>query len=303
MNESAQKTGLALGVGAAAGLAHIGVIKALEEQGVSVGCIAGTSIGALVGACYAARKDIQSVERAFLDIDWKKFISLMDSNIFLMSKGFVRGEKVKEFLKPLIGDVTFQDLQVPLSVIATNVNNGEEVVLREGPVIDAVRASISMPVIFVPVKINNQYLIDGGSVNPLPINTVKDMGAEFIIASNIVPSPARRDSSVEAWKNKRKKSWERVLTDSIAEQLTRWGIRLPEALSEMDDVPDMFNVLLQAMYASEYRVVEERLKDADVVVTPRTTSIEMLDFFKAGAAIQEGYREAQRVLGTRKDSS
>ena len=297
MLKDKQKIGLALGVGSAAGLAHIGVIKSLEENGVLVNCVAGTSIGALVGACYASKLDIKSVEKAFLSVDWKKFIGLMDANIFIISKGFIQGEKVKEFLKPLIGDIQFKDLKIPLSVVATDVNSGEEIIINEGSVIDAVRASISIPVIFVPVKIGDRYLIDGGSVNPLPIDIVKRMGADYIIASNIVPSPSKRESSIEVRKSKREREKGKSLPDSIVKELKKWRISLPNSFRAIDeDIPDMFSALLQAMYASEYIVVKERLKDADIVVTPKTAHFEILEFFKAKGVIKEGYEEANKVF-------
>ncbi len=301
MLKNKQKFGLALGVGSAAGLAHIGVIKSLEENGIFVDCIAGTSIGALIGACYASNLDIKSVEKAFLGVDWKKLIGLMDANIFIISKGFIQGEKVKEFFKPLIGDIQFKDLKIPLSVVATDVNSGEEVIINEGSVIDAVRASISMPVIFVPVKIGNRYLIDGGSVNPLPIDIVKKMEADYIIASNIVPSPSKRESSVEVRKNKKEREKRKFLPDSIVKELKKWRISLPSSFRKIDeDIPDMFSTLLQAMYASEYRVVKEKLKDADIVVTPKTANFELLEFFKAKDLIKEGYEEASKVLRKQK---
>ena len=301
MLKDKQRIGLALGVGSAAGLAHIGVIKALEENGVFVNCVAGTSIGALVGACYASKLDIKSVEKAFLSIDWKKFIGLMDANIFIISKGFIQGEKVKEFFKPLIGDIQFKDLKIPLSVVTTDVNSGEEVIISEGSVIDAVRASISMPVIFVPVKIGNRYLIDGGSVNPLPIDIVKKMETDYIIASNIVPSPSKRESSVESRKSKREREKGKSLPDSIVKELKKWRINLPHLFKTIDeDIPDMFSVLLQAMYASEYMVVKEKLKDADVVVTPKTANFEILEFFRAKDLIEEGYKESNKVLREQK---
>jgi len=296
MKTKKKKIGLALGVGASPGLAHIGVIKSLVDNNIPIDCIAGTSIGALIGACYASQQDIERVEQTFLDIDWKKFISLMDSNIFMMSKGLVQGEKVKEFLKPLIGNIQFKDLKIPLSVIATDVNNGEEVVIDNGSVIDAVRASISMPVVFVPVKIDNRYLIDGGSVNPLPIDVVKRMKADFIIASNIVPSPSKRESSIEAQKRQKKKI-KGSFTDAMLTKAKEWGVKIPKSFKNIDEeAPDIFSVLLQAMYASEYMVVKEKLKKADLFITPQTTHIEMLDFLRAQEVIEKGYEETQKVI-------
>ena len=126
------KFGLTLGIGAAPGVAHVGVIQALEEANIFPDYITGTSIGALVGACYASHGDINKLKESFLNLDVKKFVEKIDLSIFLLSKGFIKGKGVREFLKPIIGDIEFKDLKIPLSVVATDVYTGEEVVLNSG---------------------------------------------------------------------------------------------------------------------------------------------------------------------------
>ncbi len=144
------KVGLALGSGSARGLAHIGVLRALKEKNISIDMIAGSSMGALVGACYARNEEIRDIEETVLNLDWRQLAQLADPNLALLFKGVIHGKKVKELLKTVIGDVKFKDLKISLAVVATDVNTGEEVVIKEGSVIEAVRASISIPAIFMP---------------------------------------------------------------------------------------------------------------------------------------------------------
>ena len=168
MKKKNTSVSLSLGSGAARGLAHIGILKAFKEEDIAIPEISGASMGALIGACFAATGDIQMIEDIALNIDWKKTMKLADPSIFLLAKGALHGKKIKDLLKTIIGDITFSDLKIPLSIVATDIETGEEVVFRSGSVLDAVMASIAIPGIFVPVKIKNRYLMDGGIIDPVP---------------------------------------------------------------------------------------------------------------------------------------
>ncbi len=184
------KIGLALGAGAARGWAHVGVLKALEESSIPVDMISGTSMGALVGALYARGKKAATLEELALGVDWKQLVHLADLNL-LFGKGFIRGRKLKEVLRSLIGDVRFEDLKIPLAIVAADAQTSEEIIFTKGSVIEAVRASISLPVIFTPVKWKDRFLVDGGVVDPVPVDIVRDMGADVVIAVNVIPEPQR----------------------------------------------------------------------------------------------------------------
>src|SRR4030042_2004073 len=192
------KVGLVLSSGAAGGLAHIGVIKALKEYGIGIDVIAGSSIGAFIGACLAAQESIAELEELVLATDWRKLIALADFKPATLLKGFIQGQKVKDLLLPIIGDIDFSDLKLPLVVAATDVENGTGVLIQEGSVLDAVRASISIPVIFTPVRLLNRYLIDGGIVNPIPLDGARLMGAEYFIVSNATHNPKRKSELRQA---------------------------------------------------------------------------------------------------------
>ncbi len=176
------KIGLALGSGGPRGLAHIGVIKVLEENNIPIDFIAGSSIGAMIGGFYAATKDIKQVEKIALGTDWKVILSVLDPSF---RQGLLGGDKAKNFIENYIGKTHFEELKIPLSVVATNLKNGDVVVLDEGEVTSAIRASISLPLVFKPVELKGKLLADGGLSLPVPVNVVKKMGADLVIAVNL----------------------------------------------------------------------------------------------------------------------
>ena len=175
------KIGLALGSGGAKGLAHIGVIKVLEENNIPIDFIAGSSIGALIGGLYAAFGDIDKVEKIALSTNWRRALSLLDP---AMRSGLLGGEKLKNFFEAQINKMRFEDLKIPFTAIATNIENAETVFLNKGEVALAMRASISFPLVFKLVKYQGKQLADGGLSLPVPAETVRNMGADYVIAVN-----------------------------------------------------------------------------------------------------------------------
>ncbi len=314
------KIGLALGSGAARGLAHIGVLKALTEEGVPIDMLAGSSMGALVGACYARRAEIAEFENIILRTDWKRLLQLADPNLALMFKGFIHGQKVKELLRTIIGDVEFKDLKVPLAVVATDANTGEEVIIKEGSVVEAVRASISIPAIFTPVKLKNRFLTDGGVVNPVPVSVVKDMGAAFVVACNVIhkPQEKRRSGSTKRQKppvyvmEAQIKNTALAALSSKIDKLTRenkdrfeyfqkfidiFKTKVYKGAQKIDpDTPNVFDVIMQAIYAMEYEIARLKIKGADVIITPDTKHIAVLEFYRGREAILEGYRATKPLI-------
>ena len=176
------KIGLALGSGSARGLAHVGVIRAIADAGIQIDCIAGTSMGALIGAVHAAGK-LDELETFFLDFDWKKTASFFD--VVLPRSGLLDGAKVSELVRSHIHADDIEALPIAFAAVASDLVSGEEVVLRTGDIIEAVRASISVPGIFTPVRRNGQILVDGGLINPVPASAARAMGAGFVIAVDL----------------------------------------------------------------------------------------------------------------------
>ncbi|MDT8859140.1 patatin-like phospholipase family protein [Alkalihalobacillus sp. MEB130] len=180
MGENRPKIGLALGSGGARGFAHIGVLKVLEEENIPVDFIAGSSMGALVGALYGVGQSPAHLEKFATLFRRKYFID------FIVPKlGFVAGLKAKEVIRMLAKDKKIEQLNPPVAIVATDIKNGERVILREGDVATAVRASISIPGIFVPEKIGGRLLVDGGVIDRVPVSVVKEMGADVTIAVDV----------------------------------------------------------------------------------------------------------------------
>ena len=258
-NLARRKVGLALGGGAVRGLAHIGVLEVLEKEGIPIDMIAGTSAGAAIGALYAEGKDISLIKDLAMGMSWRRLAPLVD--LALPKTGFIEGKRIKKLLKLTIGDIGFGDLKIPLACVATDIMTGEEVVIDQGSVLEAVRASISIPVIFTVVRWKGRYLVDGGLVNPVPVSVLKRMGADVIIAVNVMPDPVARVQQVE--------------------KLRKLNI---------------VNVIMQSIYISSYLLVESCLKEADIVIEPQVVHIGPLDFNRTQESILQGEWATQDAI-------
>ena len=176
------KIGLALGSGGSRGLAHIGVIKALEENNIPIDFIAGSSIGAMAGGFYAAGLSIKKMEEISLETNWRRMFSLVDPHL---KQGLISGEKVKTFIEGYVDGKKIEDCKIPFVAVATDLKTGEIVILNKGGMAQAIRASISIPLVFKPVEIDGKTLADGGLSAPVPVEIVQGMGADIIIAINL----------------------------------------------------------------------------------------------------------------------
>jgi NTE family protein len=263
MNETkTRKVGLALGGGYARGLAHIGVLEVLEREGIPVDLIAGTSAGALVGALYAAEQDASLIRKQATQMDWVGLTSLIDLNI--RRSGFLGGRRVAGLLKRLMGDVRFEELTIPLSCVATDIITGDEVVLRQGSVLEAVRASISVPVLFTVVKKDGRFLVDGGLVNNVPVSVAREMGADFVIAVDVTPD--RRERAAHITKN------------------------------ETTREPGLFQVMVQSIYIGTYYSARAMAEGADLIIHPHLARISPGEFHRAAEIILEGELTAVDAL-------
>ena len=172
--------GLALGGGAAKGVAHIGVLKALEDADIEVDYIAGTSVGAMIAALYAFKVDVETIGSLARRLTMSKVTSFK-----LNKTGFFSTESLRELMLEYVGDVAIEDAAIPLSIVATDINSGEEIVLTSGSVVDGVCASAAIPGIYIPVEINGRTLVDGGLVQNVPIEALQTAGAGVTIASHL----------------------------------------------------------------------------------------------------------------------
>ncbi len=178
------KIGLALGGGAARGFAHIGVIKALEAQGIVPDIVTGTSAGSLVGALYAAGNNGFALQKLAIDMD-EATISDWSLPLFSKSSGVLKGEGLQNYINKTVNNTPLERLKKPFGVVATDLNTGLPILFQRGNTGLAVRASSSVPSIFQPVRIGDHVYVDGGLVSPVPVRFAREMGADFVIAVNI----------------------------------------------------------------------------------------------------------------------
>jgi NTE family protein len=193
MDIERKRVGLALGGGGARGLAHIGVLQVLGREGIAVDCIAGASIGSLVGAGYAAGLRGESLLQVALQLRWRDV-----SRPVWPRRGFVSFGKMERFLTRLLGERDLSDLEIPYAAVAADLVTGELVVLKEGRLASAVRASCSVPGVVTPLKLNGRLLVDGGMANNLPISVVRDLGADMVIAVGLATPSRERPKGVMA---------------------------------------------------------------------------------------------------------
>jgi NTE family protein len=189
------KIGLALGSGGSRGLAHIGVIKVLLDNDIPIDYIAGASAGALIGGLYASSKDIDFVERVAREINSSQLMSFVFD--ITAEGGFSSGNKMEQFIRRELDDITFKDLKLPFAAVATNLETGSTVVLDSGDVTSAIRASISVPLMFEPVRKDLQILVDGGLSEPVPVDLVRAMGADIVIGVNL-DAPCSHENHLES---------------------------------------------------------------------------------------------------------
>ena len=182
------RIGLALGGGAARGFAHIGVIKALEAQGIMADIVVGTSAGSVVGALYAAGNNGMALNRIALEMD-ETTISDWTLPLFAKASGILKGEALQNYVNRIVNNQPLEKLKIPFGAVATDLKTGSPILFQRGNTGIAVRASSSVPGIFQPVKIGDRSFVDGGLVAPVPVKFAREMGADFVIAVNISSAP------------------------------------------------------------------------------------------------------------------
>ena len=178
-----KKVGLALGSGGAKGLAHIGVIKVLERRGIPIDVVVGSSIGAMVGGFYASGLTSKEIEEIALNTDWRRIVSVLSDPA--LKNGLIGGNKTRAFIERYVNGKSIEECRIPFEAIATDLFTGEMVVLRKGSLASAIRASISIPLAYVPAKVEGRILVDGGLANPVPVDEARCTGVDLVIAVNL----------------------------------------------------------------------------------------------------------------------
>jgi len=288
------RLGLALGAGSSRGWAHIGVIRALEERGIKPDLVCGTSIGALVGAAYAGG-ELDRLEKWVTGLAWTNVVRLMD---LTWRGGLIRGTRLFTLFRTILEDRDISELPITYGAIATELHSGRELWLRQGKVLEAVRASCAMPGIFTPVIRDGVVLVDGGLVNPVPVSMCRALGAELVVAVDLSwgkLGPYRRSKErevapreVPGWLDRLRPSWvqSKVKRDDPS-------ILKPDEPS----IPSIFDVFMTSLDIVEMRVARSRLagEPADVLVTPLLPDFATMDFHRAKEAIEEGRAAVERM--------
>jgi NTE family protein len=259
--------GLALSSGGARGMAHIGVLEALEQANIPVDLIAGTSAGSLFGGLYASGKSVTEIadfaRKLVKMIEFKS--GLWDPKFSLPWDGLIKGNATLKFLDKQFGHATFADTKIPFYVVAADVLSGEEVVFTEGLLAEAVRASIGMIGIFSPYQLNGHFLIDGGAVNPVPASVLAENGANLIIASSVIPS--------------------------IEEERARGRVE-----SSAPDNPNFLGVLSSMMAIMEREIVKTRMSPVDILIKPKVQLYTAMDYDRADDFLRLGREATEQEL-------
>ncbi len=301
--------GLALGSGGARGWAHIGVLRALQEAGIRIDCISGASIGALVGAIHCAG-ELDELEDFISDLSWKDMLTYFD--LVFPTCGLLDGNKIYDLLSDRIQGMKIEESEIAFCCIATDLLKGEEVQLRSGAMVDAVRASISVPGIFTPFCRGDLFLGDGGLVNPVPVDVARAMGAEVVIAVNLnsngvghsedpqddagVEDQPRRASSEAG--ELRKQSFLKNLSERYLDLEQDLHAKVDRWFVDDDPCPNIFEVIGSSLNVMEQQVTRSRLEahSPDLLIEPRLNDYAIFDFHKAQQIICRGYTSMKQQL-------
>lgn len=254
-----KKVGLALGSGGARGLAHIGVIKTLVKNNIPIDYISGSSSGALFGGLYAFYKDIYELEKIAEEVDYKDVANLLFEPNW--GGGLVKGNKTIEYLKRYFSDKKIEDLKIPFSVVATDIVTAEPVIIKDGGIAEAVRASMSIPLVFTPMVYKGHQLVDGGVSSPVPVEAVKDMGADVVIAVNLD------------------------------------GVYFSRGNRKIEKINSTIGILKDSYYALRYNLAKKEVRAADILIEPEMDFVVDFDFIAGRKAISAGEKSTEREIG------
>jgi NTE family protein len=285
--------GLALSAGGASAMAEIGVVEELVNAGIPIHCVAGTSAGAMVGAAFAADR-LAGFRDTMTSLTRRRVLRIFDPT--WPRTGLLGGRRAMKLISPYVGS-RIEDLERRFAAVATDLVTGEEVVLRTGEVLSAIRASIAIPGIFTPVRRQRRLLVDGGLVDPIPVGTARSLGADVVIAVSVLPlppgdaSPSRRRLTAELFR--------RVLSDLRPIPETHAGA---EEDAEPQDAGEatlgLIEIVVHATRIAAQRIAASRLRDEppEALVLVDVPQIGILDFHRSGEMVEIGRAAARRAL-------
>lgn len=277
---------LVLSSGGARGYAHIGAIKILQQQGFNITSIAGTSMGALVGGIYASGQ-LPELEEWLLSLDIMEVLKLTDFSI--SKKGLVKGKKVIDRIRQIVPDRNIEDLPIPYCAVATDIINETETVFTQGNLFDAIRASIGIPTVFQPKKIDGHYYVDGGLLNPIPVDRIKRHQGDLLVVVDVsspIPYEKKKDAVVHEKKHLKQ-------IDLIQNKLNNL---IPTKKEDVD--LGIFNLTSKSISTMMRRVAELSLEkhQPDLLINISKESHGTYDFYKAKEIIEEGEKATLKTL-------
>lgn len=307
-----KRIGIALGSGSARGLAHIGVLRALHRHGVEPAVVCGSSIGALVGACYVTGH-MEPFAQWVSGLSTREILRFMNLRLWA-SGGVADATRLIEHLRERFGDPDIESLDRPYAAVCTDLYRGRELWLQHGPIWSAVRASIGIPGVLTPVLQDGQWLVDGGLVNPIPVSVCRALGADLTIGVNLNSDLVGRRRPLES-----------AQTHALDPDADTEGLDVPEEDSELslmgrvsaslreatqpmrslwsgggdsDVMPGTINIMLSAINIMQDRITRSRLagEPADVILSPRLAQIGLVEFNRGEEAIAEGEECVERML-------
>ncbi|MBT3836269.1 patatin-like phospholipase family protein [Candidatus Woesearchaeota archaeon] len=314
MSKKRIKLGLALGAGAARGLIHIGVLKVLHKHGIKPHYIAGTSMGSVIGAAYAAGNSPEDLEKIATTTDWKKIIDFT-----IPKSGILKGDLVEKRINEIVKGKEFKDLDIKFGAVSYNLTKRERVVFTEGNLARALRASISIPGVFTPPIINGDRYIDGVVTDPTPFDVVQDMGADVVIAVDLY----NKEKRVKAPKVKKGSFFEDLRQEFVVVELLniknylfpeRWPRLIRKILYWLFDkilypakvlrilsgkqVPDITQIMNSSIEILSNSYANERMKHADIdfKIAPKIKDIDWADFDQAEKFIKIGERAMKKEI-------
>ena len=300
------RVGVALGSGSARGWAHVGVLQGLAAHGIHPDVVCGSSIGSLVGAAYVTGK-LDELESWVRNINWRQIARFAD--LRLSGGGLIEGARLVRFLRKLKDNRTIESLDIRFAAVAADLVSGQEVWLREGPVVDAVRASMALPGLLAPVNSGAMRLADGGLVNPVPVTACRALGADIIIAVNLNGDlvgrrvqgrqRGRRRQALKGQLMKRLRKGEQpAAAPDVAADQDPAVVNASAAGEGRRADPGYFSVIFGAINVMQDRITRDRLAadPPDVLIEPRLRQISLLEFNRAEEAIAEGRAAVEQAL-------
>ncbi len=288
------RIGLALGGGAARGWSHIGVMRVLIEAGITPEIIAGSSIGAVVGGCYAAGK-LDELEAFALSLTKRRVMGLLDFHI--AGSGLITGGRLQRLLEQDLTDQRVESLPIKFCTIATELSTGHEIWLTRGPLVQAMRASYALPGVFNPVMIGGRWLMDGALVNPIPITAARALGADIVICVNLNGEVRVRGTVIQSYDAETDD--EQDLEEAI-EAPRRWGI-FPSGRADKPrkpSAPGLATVMVDAFNITQDRIARSRLAGdpPDIMIAPKLAKMGLFEFHRADECIALGRQATERAL-------